>query len=84
MGIPSNGGIGPYQTTMLFGLGLFMPAATSSGALAGVSHTEFVTVGAAFGNVLIASQTLVMIALGLVTFAMIAVEKHRLSRQSES
>lgn len=83
MGIPSNGGIGPYQTTMLFGLGLFMPAASASGALAGMTHTEFLTVGAAFGNVLIASQTLVMILLGLVTFSSIAIERHRSGKKRE-
>lgn len=72
MGIPSNGGIGPYQTTMLFGLGLFM---NGSEALAGVSHSEFLTVGAAFGNVIIASQTLLLIVLGLITFALISIDK---------
>ena len=75
MGIPSNGGIGPYQTTMLFGLGVFMAGAN---APAGVSHSEFMTVGAAFGNVIIASQTLLLIVLGLITFALIAIDKHNL------
>ena len=75
MGIPSNGGIGPYQTTMLFGLGVFM---AGGNAPAGVSHSEFMTVGAAFGNVIIASQTLLLIVLGLITFALIAIDKHNL------
>lgn len=75
MGVPSNGGIGPYQTTMLFGLGLFMPLAGEGGALAGVSHSDFLTTGAAFGNVIIASQTVLLIVLGLFTFAMISVDK---------
>lgn len=69
MGIPSNGGIGPYQTTMIFGLTLFAPIT--------MSHSEFVTVGAAFGNVIIASQTALMIILGLITFIWIALEKRR-------
>jgi len=69
MGIPSNGGIGPYQTTLLFGLFMFMPH--------GMDVTEFKTVGAAFGNVLIASQTLLFIVCGLIVFALIALEKHR-------
>lgn len=64
MGIPSYGGIGPYQTTMLFGLGLFIPA--------GMDHTAFLTQGAAFGNLLIAMQTAFTILLGLITFAWIA------------
>lgn len=64
MGIPSYGGIGPYQTTMLFGLGLFIPS--------GMDHTAFLTQGAAFGNLLIAMQTALTILLGLITFAWIA------------
>ena len=68
MGIPSNGGIGPYQTTMLFGLGLFVPQ--------GMDHTEFLTVGAAFGNVVIASQTLLLIIVGIVVFALISFDRH--------
>lgn len=73
MGIPSNGGIGPYQTTLIFGLTLFAPA--------GVAHSQFMTVGAAFGNVIIASQTVLLIILGLITFIWIALEKRR-SRQA--
>lgn len=73
MGVPSNGGIGPYQTTLIFGLTLFAPA--------GVSHSQFMTVGAAFGNVIIASQTVLLIILGLITFIWIALEKRR-SRQA--
>lgn len=67
MGIPSNGGIGPYQTTLLFGLLLFLPA--------GADASQFKTVGAAFGNVMIAAQTLMFIVLGLITFALIALDK---------
>lgn len=69
MGIPSNGGIGPYQTTLLFGLLLFLPA--------GADVTEFKTIGAALGNVLIASQTLMFIVFGLIVFALIALSKRR-------
>lgn len=69
MGIPSNGGIGPYQTTMLFGLALFVPQ--------GVSHAEFLTVGAAFGNVIIASQTLMLIVTGIIVFSLIAIDRRR-------
>lgn len=69
MGIPSNGGIGPYQTALLFGLTLFMPQ--------GVDRVAFNTTGAALGNVIMASQTLLMIVLGIITFALIAIDRHR-------
>ena len=78
MGVPSNGGIGPYQATMLFGLRVFAPAAalaTDSAARA------FTTQGAAFGNLLIASTTALMAALGLVTFLLIALDKRRIRRR---
>lgn len=74
MGIPSNGGIGPYQTTMLFALSLFIPA--------DISQTEFTTIGAAFGNVIIASQTALLIVIGLLTFAAIAIDKRRGRREA--
>lgn len=74
MGIPSNGGIGPYQTTMIFGLALFADASTA--------HNDFLTEGAAFGNVIIASQTALLIVLGLFTFICIALEKRRHFRKS--
>ena len=73
MGIPSNGGIGPYQTTLLFGLMLFIPS--------GADAAQFRTVGAALGNVVIAAQTLMFIVGGLVVFGLIALEKHRASKR---
>lgn len=69
MGIPSNGGIGPYQTALLFGLTLFMPDGTDTDG--------FRTTGAALGNVIMASQTLLTIVLGIITFVLIALDKHR-------
>ena len=69
MGIPSNGGIGPYQTALLFGLTLFMPA--------GADPAVFKTTGAALGNVIMASQTLLLIVLGIITFALIAIDKQQ-------
>jgi hypothetical protein len=74
MGIPSNGGIGPYQTTLLFALSLFVGPQLASGAL---THDEFLTIGAAFGNVIIASQTVLLIAVGLITFACISIDNRR-------
>lgn len=80
MGVPSSGGIGPYQTTMLFGLNIFLPilqrAQEASGA-AVVSAGEFAVTGAAFGNVVIAAQTVLLIVLGLVVFLLVALDKRR-------
>lgn len=79
MGIPSNGGIGPYQTTLLFGLLLFLPATQASNAAAGlapISTEAFRLTAIAFGNVIIASQTLLLIILGLLVFLGIALDKH--------
>ncbi len=73
MGVPSNGGIGPYQATMIFGLSVFAPAA----ALAGPGREAFVTEAAAFGNLLIGAQTLFWVLCGLVVFALIAIDKRR-------
>lgn len=69
MGVPSNGGIGPYQATMIFGLSVFVPAAAST--------TGFLTEAAAFGNLLIGAQTLFWVLCGLVVFALIALDKRR-------
>ena len=78
MGVPSNGGIGPYQATMLFGLRVFAPAA----ALAtDTAARMFTTGGAAFGSLLIASSTATLAVLGLLTFLLIALDKRRNSRR---
>lgn len=78
MGVPSNGGIGPYQATMLFGLRVFAPAAALATETAA---RTFTTEGAAFGNLLIASTTALMAILGLITFLLIALDKRRAARQ---
>lgn len=62
MGVPSNGGIGPWQWAVIFGLGIY-----------GVNSA----VAGAFANVVLGSQTLLQIALGIFTFAMIALDKRR-------
>ena len=62
MGVPSNGGIGPWQWAVIFALGSYGIAATAAGA---------------FANVVLGSQTLMLIALGLFTFATITItNKH--------
>ena len=62
MGVPSNGGIGPWQWAVIFALGIFGVAAPMAGA---------------FANVVLGSQTILQIILGLFTFIMIALDKRR-------
>lgn len=62
MGVPSNGGIGPWQWAVIFGLGLYhlaQPQAT------------------AFANLVMGMQTLLLIVLGIFTFACIALRKQK-------
>ena len=63
MGVPSNGGIGPWQWAVIFALGSYGIAATEAGA---------------FANVVLGAETLLFIALGLLTFICIAIynKKH--------
>ena len=74
MGVPSNGGIGPYQATMIFGLSVFAPAAALA---AGPACEAFLTEAAAFGNLLIGAQTLFWVLGGLVVFVLIALDRRR-------
>ena len=62
MGIPSNGGIGPWQWAVIFGLGIY-----------GVDTVN----ASAFANVQLGSQTLMQIVLGIFTFVMIALDRRR-------
>ena len=62
MGVPSNGGIGPWQWAVIFALGIY-----------GVSNAE----AGAFANVVLGSQTLLQIILGIFTFSMIALDRRR-------
>lgn len=62
MGIPSNGGIGPWQIAVIFALGIYGLDTTSAGA---------------FANLVLGSQTLLLILLGIYTFTAIALEKRR-------
>ena len=65
MGVPSNGGIGPWQWAAIFALGIY-----------GVDNA---TAGA-FANVVLGSQTLLQIVLGIFTFVMIALDKRKTAR----
>lgn len=63
MGVPSNGGIGPWQWAIIFALGSYGVAAPEAGA---------------FANMVLGTQTLLVIALGIFTFACIAISnKHQ-------
>lgn len=68
MAVPSNGGIGPYQWALIFGLGIY------SAGVPGLDHDYSAT----FANMLMGTQTLFFIILGLFTFGWIAIagKKH--------
>ncbi len=63
MGVPSNGGIGPYQWAMVFGLGLYsVPGLTRGYATS-------------FANLVMGVSTCGLIVLGIFTFICIAFSK---------
>ena len=76
LGIPSNGGIGPYQIAMIFGLSLFMPAGLDAEAT-----KAFEMDSKTFANLVLTLSTLLMIAVGLWAFIAIAFEKRKANRQ---
>lgn len=67
MGVPSNGGIGPWQWAVIFGLMMY------SADITGLTEAY----AGSFANLVMGSQTLLLIALGLFTFVTIAVMKRR-------
>ena len=68
MAIPSNGGIGPYQMAVGFGIQCFM-----ADSLSGAQSYSFATL-------VLGAQTLVTILCGLISFAGIAIDNRRQSR----
>lgn len=66
MGVPSNGGIGPWQWTVMFSLGIY-----------GLGEVP----GAVFANMQLGITTLLTIVLGLFTFICIAIDRHKNSKQ---
>ncbi len=62
MGVPSNGGIGPWQWSVIVALGMYH--------LAQVPAT-------AFANLVMGCQTLLLILLGIFTFVCIALDRRR-------
>lgn len=69
MGVPSNGGIGPWQYAVIFGLAFYMPA--------GIDKALYTAQSTAFANLVLGSQTLLLIVLGLLTFGYIALSKRK-------
>lgn len=67
MVIPSNGGIGPWQMSVILALGLY------AGAVPGLTEQY----ASAFANVVMGSQTLLLITLGLFTFIAVAIDRRR-------
>lgn len=63
MGVPSNGGIGPWQWAVIFGLSIY--GLPTNG------------ISLAFANLVLGSQTILLIILGIITFTAIALEKRR-------
>lgn len=62
MGVPSNGGIGPWQWAIMFALGIY-----------GIGHTD----SGAFANLVLGCQTLLLILLGIFTFVCIMIQKKK-------
>lgn len=60
MGVPSNGGIGPWQWAVIFALGIYGLDAARAGA---------------FANLVLGCNTLLLIILGLFTFICIAIDR---------
>lgn len=63
MGVPANGGIGPYQAALVFGLGFFVADLNTSQALG-------------FANTVLGAQIVTIVACGIPTFIAIAID-HR-------
>ncbi|MDE6526506.1 MAG: flippase-like domain-containing protein [Muribaculaceae bacterium] len=62
MGVPSNGGIGPWQWAVIFALGFYAVGKAQAGA---------------FANLVLGCNTLLLIVLGIITFAGIALDRKR-------
>lgn len=67
MGVPSNGGLGPWQYAIVWGLGIY------AAAIPELTYTYRVS----FANLVMGSQTMLLILLGIFTFVCIAAGKRR-------
>lgn len=72
MGVPAQGGIGPYQVAVIFGLGLFMQSGLDADAI-----KAFEIDSKAFANLVLGVTTLLVILLGLWAFGAIALSNRR-------
>ena len=72
MGIPSNGGMGPWQIAIIFALSLYAPAGMSA-AQADTFRLNLT----AFANLVLGTELLLMILLGIFTFICIAFAKSK-------
>ena len=72
MGVPSNGGIGPWQWSVIFALSFY-----SAGIILpdGVSFKDMST---SFANLVMGTNTLLLIILGIITFVAISIDKRSL------
>lgn len=71
MAVPSNGGIGPWQWSVIFGLSLY---ATGIVVPAG---TDFREMSTSFANLVMGANTLLLILLGIFTFICITIDKRK-------
>ena len=69
MAVPSNGGIGPWQWAIMFGLSMYASGVT------GLTK-EYATT---FANTVMGCQTIFLILLGIFTFIAIAIDKRHTS-----
>lgn len=67
MAVPSNGGIGPYQWALIFGLSMY------SAGIPGLT-LEYST---SFANLVLGANTILLILLGIFTFIYIAFDKRK-------
>ncbi len=71
MALPSNGGIGPWQMAVVLGLSFYSTGITVP------EGTTFNSMSIAFANCVMTTETLLLIALGLLTFGCVAWQNHR-------
>lgn len=71
MGVPSNGGIGPWQWSVIFGLSLY-----AAGIIV-PAGTDFQSMSTSFANLVMGANTLLLILLGIFTFICISIDKRR-------
>lgn len=67
MAVPSNGGIGPYQWALIFGLGMYS---------AGIPELTL-DYSTSVANLILGANTILLILLGIFTFIYITVDKRR-------